>query len=164
MSFSFLPLTQGHVALVDNDCPSLEHKWRASVIKRLDHEYVYGRRSIYVPETGKYRTQYLHRFILGEPAGYFVDHKNRNTLDCRTPNLRKCTRAENAVNCRNVKNSKSEYRGVDPTKSGTFRARIRVGGRVKYLKTYKTAHEAARAFDDAARVVWGDFAVLNFPQ
>jgi hypothetical protein len=46
---------------------------------------------------GKARLQWLHRFIMGEPAGV-IDHINGDGLDNRRENLRVVTQAENAAN------------------------------------------------------------------
>jgi len=59
----------------------------------------------------------------------------------------------------------SSYRGVSRcAKDGAYQARIRIGKTVKYLGRFKTEHEAAAHYDEAAKVYHGDRAVLNFPQ
>jgi hypothetical protein len=58
------------------------------------------------------------------------------------------------------------FRGVEWRQDrGKFRARIEPtpGKRGRWLGTFDTAEEAARAYDAAARAEYGDAAYLNFP-
>lgn len=59
------------------------------------------------------------------------------------------------------------FRGVEwRADRKKFRARIEPanGHRGRWLGSYETAEDAARAYDDAARAVYGDEAYLNFPE
>jgi EREBP-like factor len=63
----------------------------------------------------------------------------------------------------------SYYRGVSRVMGkgeylGTWRARIKKGGRDLDLGTFKDPRDAARAYDDAAYELLGDKAKLNFPR
>src|SRR5688572_26880726 len=65
-----------------------------------------------------------------------------------------------------VHNNKFGFRGVEWERARQmFRARIEPanGKRGRWLGRYKTAEEAALAYDAAAREVYGDKAYLNFP-
>ncbi len=65
-----------------------------------------------------------------------------------------------------VHNNMHGYRGVEWAQSrAKFRARIQPasGERGRWLGYFDTAEDAARAYDEAARIVYGENAYLNFP-
>jgi len=99
----------------------------------------------------------MHRFLMGFPS-CIVDHKNRNTLDNRRSNLRLATHAQNMQN-QVTSTGTSQYKGV--TKSGhKWRAQIQR----KYLGEFTLEIEAALAYDSMARILYGEFARLNFEE
>jgi hypothetical protein len=105
----------------------------------------------------------MHREILGCPQSH-IDHANRNRLDNRRANLRLASSSENCRNKGMQKNNTSGYRGVTFHR-GRWEAQIGMPGRkVKYLGSSQEASEAARMYDAAARIQFGEFAVLNFPE
>lgn len=105
---------------------------------------------------------HLSHVILPCPEGYFVDHINRDKLDNRKSNLRIATRSENNANRRSFKNSTSQYKGVHwNKKSSLWEAAIRKEGKQVSLGMYESELAAASAYNDYARKLWGDFAVLN---
>lgn len=57
---------------------------------------------------------------------------------------------------------KAVFRGVFP-KRGKWSAKINEGSRQIYLGVFVTPEEAAQAYDEAARKIHGNRAVLNFP-
>lgn len=62
------------------------------------------------------------------------------------------------------RDSKNKYRGVVYiARVKRFVARVCIGGRSTHLGYFDTEEEAARVRDDAARIVYGEKAVLNFP-
>jgi len=62
------------------------------------------------------------------------------------------------------RNPSSIYRGVSKcSKDGRWQARIRVKRQVTYLGRFIKEEDAARKYDEAARIHHGDKAVLNFP-
>lgn len=111
-----------------------------------------------------HRTHYLHR-VLMNPGNLMVDHINGDGLDNRRVNLRLATNAENQRNRRLNRNSTSGFKGV--TASGNvlnpWAAHIRHVGRRHHLGLFPTREEAARAYDEAARRLFGAFALPNFP-
>lgn len=61
--------------------------------------------------------------------------------------------------------SKAGFRGVYPVNKGKqYVARLRRGTEVVFAASYPTALEAAQAYDDKARELLGDKALLNFPR
>ena len=46
---------------------------------------------------------------------------------------------------------------------GKYRAYISIQNKTKHLGCFNNAESAARAYDDAARFYFGEYACLNFP-
>lgn len=151
-----IPLTQGFVALIDDEDAHLaQHKWH--VAKRPT--VVYAQRRVYQADGSSF-IELLHQAVLGLP---WVDHINRNGLDCRRSNLRPATRAQQQANRGKQANNTSGFKGVHLCHSGRWRAQVMVAGRRKHLGLFDTPEDAARAYDAAARNVFGEFACPNFP-
>ncbi len=105
----------------------------------------------------------LHNFLLGPSSRQrMIDHVDRDPLNNRRGNLRWVTHTENRRNSRLPKNNTSGFRGVSRN-SESWVARIGVGVTRRYLGFFASAEEAAHAYDQAARVLHGEFAQLNFP-
>lgn len=153
-----LPLTQGKVALVDDeDYERLKHfKW--SVLRKPDRYY--ARRNIKRPQRGGI---YLHREIMNAPPGMQVDHINGDGLDCRRANMRLATNAENGQNRIKRVHNTSGFKGVRLDKRRKkWSARIWVNNKEIHLGMFEIIEEAARAYDEAARKYHGEFARTNF--
>jgi hypothetical protein len=157
-----IPLTQGQVALVDDeDYASLSRfKWLACFVRStgtfIAKRYLYCVRN----ENGKWKSVYrrMHRDIL--PAAKQIDHANLNTLDNRRQNLRCCTSSENLANRRKLRrNCQSRYKGVCRNKRG-WRARCGPRGNPQ-IGTFESETEAAQAYNRAAVKLYGVFARLN---
>lgn len=155
-----IPLTQGYVALVDDEDYEriIQRKW--NVMKHGNNFYGHGHRKI---GQGIYKKELLHRVVLNAPKGTIVDHKNGNGLDCRKENLRFSDHSGNMHNSGKRKKNTSGYKGVGwVAHCRKWKARI-CHHRVEiYLGLYENAQEAAKAYDEAAKVYHGEFARLNF--
>jgi hypothetical protein len=115
-----------------------------------------------------YPEKYRHRLIWVAvngpiPEGMQINHKNQTPGDDRINNLELVTHIENSRYTRLIRETNSSgFRGVYAT-AGKWRGQISVENRNIHLGYFRTAKEAARAYDEAAKKHYGRFAVLNFP-
>jgi hypothetical protein len=159
-----IPLTQGKVALIDDeDYPAVnQYKWNAvkdRTIWRQDWKAV---RHIYDSKIKKQRTQYLSQFLLPNQKDFQIGYRNGNTLDNRRENLLFATHQELAFNKRIGIANKTGLKGIYKDRD-YWRADIGINGKTIHLGCYGSMEEAARAYDDAATKHFGKFARLNFP-
>lgn len=104
----------------------------------------------------------MHRRIMKAKKGEYVDHINHNPRDNRKSNLRLCTNSENNMNRYLQSNSKTGYKGVSWSIVGNcWRAYIKVRGQQLHLGYFDTKEQAALAYNEAALVHHGAFAILN---
>lgn len=104
-----------------------------------------------------------HRVIWFLTYGYWpknLDHKDCNGLNNSIDNLRECCQIQNSQN-RRKGSGKSKYKGVHFFK-GKWVARIQVKGERKYLGSFESEEEAAKAYDNSAKFYFGNWANLNF--
>lgn len=154
-----IPLTQGKFALVDDEDFERvsRHKWFA----RKTGGLWYAVRSVW---GGEPPLQYMHAFIYGEAHGLQIDHRDGNGLNNQGANLRAATSSQNHANQRLSLRNTSGYKGVTfVAKLGKWQAQTKANRRPFYLGIYDTPEDAARAYDGAAEVLFGEFARLNFP-
>lgn len=104
----------------------------------------------------------LHRLIL--PALAVIDHINGNPLDNRKCNLREATVSQNSMNRGKASHNTSGYKGVflrKELKNKKYQAYITANHLRKTIGYYKTAEEAALAYNTEAIRIHGEFAKLN---
>lgn len=154
-----IQLTQGQVAKVsDNRFNYLsQFKWYAVYTPSVNGYYAARR-------FGK--TQILmHREIMDAPNGTQIDHQDGDGLNNQNENLRFCTAAQNQFNRNKQINNSSGFKGVDFHKNmNKWRAKIQLNYKRIHLGYFDSAEEAARAYDEAAKKYYGEFAMLNFKE
>jgi hypothetical protein len=151
-----IPLTQGRVAIVDDEDYDLlsRFKWCYSVKDKAGNCGYALRRN---PETGG--VIYMHRQILNSEQGTITDHINCDRLDNRKENLRQCSQLENSRNRGRNSNNKSGYKGVYLHRPSNKWAAIIHHNRIgKYLGLFHTKEEAHAAYCRAAIEMHGEFA------
>lgn len=156
-SIKLIPLTQGKVTVVDaSECEFLM-QWNWCACWDANANTFYARRGVRI--NGKCVEISMHRTILPCDSPH-IDHKDGNGLNNRRANLRPCSVSNNLSNMHKRSKNASGFKGVTRSR-GAWRARINVGGRLKYLGYFHSAEDAARAYNKAASEHFGEFASLN---
>lgn len=156
-----IPLTKGRVALVDDEdfIEISKHKWYAN----HDTHTIYAQRTPTIE--GKQITIRMHRYILNAPYGQKVDHKDGNGLNNQRNNLRLCSNSQNGQNCRLRKDNKSGYKGVYwDSEVNKWASSLGFKNKTIRIGRFTCLIKAAKAYDKKATELYGEFAVLNFPE
>ncbi len=154
-----IPLTYGMHAIVDDDDYERvsKHVWSAIRAKQKSEKW-YA-----VTSTKDFRIVYLHRLIMNAGDLDEVDHRHNDGLDNRKEELRICSRSQNCANASVSRPSLSGFRGVY-RKRNFWCAEVGGRGRRIIVGYFQRAEDAALARDRVARQIFGEFAVLNFPE
>lgn len=105
----------------------------------------------------------MHSFLMMPNKPLEVDHIDRNGLNNQRSNLRICTHQQNNWNQEKKVIGTSKYKGVYWFASRKkWIARMRINGKTTHLGCFIKEDDAARAYDNAARKHFKEFALLNF--
>lgn len=158
-----IKLSKGYTALVDDEDYDLvsQHKWYPVISSRR----TYAQTSVSLPN-GKYTSLSMHRVILGiTDRKVWVDHEDHEGLNNQKYNLRQCNASKNIGNSRKcLRPTTSRFKGVVWNKQrSNWLAQITVSKKTHYLGSFACEDTAARVYDSAALLHFGEFACLNFP-
>lgn len=178
-----IPLTRGQFAQVDDEDYDylIQFNWQVQPRKYKGKLYgYYAQRTL--PRVNKIQKFLpMHRELMNASGRWnLVDHKDGDTLNNQKSNLRMADSAQNAWNRKSI--GKSKYKGVNYNhgkyksvhKDGTifetnypvWRSFLRSKGKIYILGRFPYTPEgeiaAAKAYDEAAKEHFREFAVLNF--
>jgi hypothetical protein len=152
-----IPLTQGKVALVDDEDFErvIQFKWHAI----WDGFNWYA--GSYLGSRGQMKkVTRMHQLII--PGHARLDHRDGNGLDNQKSNLRPATNAQNTSNRRKHSGSNNTYKGVCFHKANkSWGASIAFMGHKFHLGYYASEIDAAVSYNHAACAYFGEFARLN---
>ena len=141
-----------HIILID-----------ASDVERLSHyQWSVGTHGYATHGSGN-KQVLMHRLLAAAETSEFVDHINQNKLDNRKANLRICSQQQNAMNRSKEKTGSNPYKGLCLTPDGKWQAQIAFNKKSIYLGRFNNPETAAKAYDTAARKLFGEYGSLNFP-
>lgn len=105
---------------------------------------------------------FMHNLIMGSKG---IDHIDGNGLNNQRSNLRLATAAQNNANARKqTRSTSSKYKGVYwQKKVSKWHVQITKDRKRIYLGLFLHEEDAAKAYDKAAKELFGEFAWLNFP-
>lgn len=103
----------------------------------------------------------FYRDMGDRPHGGTLDRIDSSKGYCKN-NCRWATQAEQTRNRRKLGGWSSKYKGVWMVATNRWESSLCFNGQHFYLGSFSVEEEAARAYDDAARRYFGEFACLNF--
>jgi hypothetical protein len=160
-TFRKIPLTQGEFAIVDpEDYERLaKYKWHLSKSPTGSYAARWQR-----TRPGGYRKKiWMHRQVIDVPDHLLCDHVNGHGLDNRRVNLRPATVSQNLCNRPKTKTKTLlKYKGLEWDKiQRKWKVRIQCNGRKIYLGSFSNEIDAAKAYDEKAKILFGKYARFN---
>ena len=141
-----IPLTQGKIALVDDEDFERVNQFKWYAQKTTRRTWYAARHTPCI--SGKRSIVYLHGYILDPPNGMVIDHINGDGLNNQRGNMRIVTQRQNLQNRHHPKSS--IYVGVYwNKKSRKWQAQIQIKGKIKYLGLFDNEIAAAEAYTSA---------------
>lgn len=144
-------------------------KGKFSIVDNSDYERLSKHKWSYNSDGKAVRTEYpsnrqipMAREIMGFPKGLDVDHINGNRLDNRRINLRSITHSQNCLNIH-----KEGYKGIEhrpKKKRNQWISYITFRHRKIHIGCHPSKVKAAKAYDEKAKELFGEFANLNLKE
>jgi hypothetical protein len=129
-----IPLTQGKVALVDDEDFEWISQWKWCAGYNHKHWYAFR---------GRLPTVYMHREIMKTPIDMVTDHIDHNGLNNCKYNMKNCTVSQNSRNSVS-RYGESKYKGVYWNKARSkWHARITTDNGRVHLGFFSNEEEAA---------------------
>lgn len=150
-----IALTKGQWSWIDEeDYPSVSRfKWCANEKECGTYAVTYVRGYGYLT---------LHSFLMQPPPGKVVDHIDGDSLNNRRSNLRVVTQSQNLMNKRVRRNTVLRFKGVNWDKSrGKWMVKVQKEREVIWIGRFDDEIDAALAYNEAARIHFGEYARLN---
>ena len=162
-----IPLTQGKFAIVDDEDYKRINKYKWHTTK--DTNVFYAKTHVRVKdENFKIKNKVIGMQMLvlnltmSSTRKMDIDHRDGDGLNNKKNNLRLATHAQNIMNQRLNKVNTSGYKGVSWHRN-KWRAQIKKDGKRHHLGLFTCLIKAAKAYDEAAKELFGEYARLNFP-
>lgn len=151
-----IKLTKEQYAIVDNEDFEYLNQFRWSYLDR-------GKYTGYAIRSGRGKTVYMHREIMGTKDGELTDHIDGDGLNNRRSNLRIASPAQNQANRRPRKIGSSGVVGVylSKGKKKSWQARYSRDDKWLHIGYFLTKEEAGEAYNKVITKVRGDFAPLS---
>lgn len=154
-----IPLNKGKISefvIVDDEDFDFLSQWNWTIRRMATVNYARRTETTLVNGRRKNKTIHMHRVVLKlHDDTLIVDHVNGDGLDNRKCNVRACTYSQNH---QNRHKSRQARKGVRQSSANRWQARIVVNGNEMHLGSFRSENEAAKAYADAARMHFGEFA------
>lgn len=155
-----IPLTRGKFAVVDDSDFEEINQWKwCFVPSREGTGYAFRSKG----KGGTWESFLMHRVIMKPPKSMMIDHINHDGIDNRRENLRIVTNSQNQSNVGLISTNTTGFRGVRFHKNG-WEASLKFNTTFIYLGRFKSAEDAARAYDSKILELHGELAFTNFPK
>lgn len=152
-----ISLTKGQVALVDDEDFEYLNQWKWYAHRAWGNSFYAARMN---PRPNK-KVILMHREVFKDSRR--CDHRDGNGLNNQKENLRPATKRQNGRNRGPQINNTSGFKGVSwCRKVKKWTVRIMYRKCYRFLGYFLNKHDAARAYDTAAKKYFGKFACPNF--
>ena len=146
-------LTQNQYALVDDEWYEYLHLWKWFAHWRKGTQSYYAQR-----KDGK-SIIHMHRVVMSTLDNMKCDHKNHDTLNNQTYNLRNLTHSQNLMNRGASITNKLQEKCIYFRK-GRYVVQIRAKGRKGFYKRFDTLEDAKHIRDMVIKEFHGEYAYV----